>query len=487
MGLMVMKFGGTSVESAECIRRAAGLVRDRAAQDKVVVVVSALAGVTNTIVSALQAAKMGDADEVNAACERLRARHRTAVAELVAGEAAGEVNAGIDRSLARLAEVCGGVAQLRSLSPQIADMVLSLGEEMSALIFATHLNGAGAKAEFVDSARIIATDAKFGDATPELDATTRHAREVLGPMLEAGTIPVVTGYRGAASSGQLTTLGRGGSDFSATVLGAAMAADEVWIWTDVDGVLTADPRVCPAAAVLPQITFNEAVELSHYGAKVIHERAVRPVRAAGIPVWIKNSRRPEIPGTRISTGNAPDGRTSVKAVTAVPQASLITLTTAGDSHSAEIFGRLFLALAGERIHLLLAIHSSQDSLGLLVRDSDAANILGVIHRRFQTELKHGILSPVTHERNVAAVAVIGEAMKGKPGILAQLFRAVAEKNVSVIAAAQGANELNICFAVPAEAANTVVQAVHEEFALGGNAGRFPAAGAAPIACALEVS
>jgi aspartate kinase len=487
MGLTVMKFGGTSLENADCIRRAAGLVRQRAREEQVVVVVSALAGVTNSIVSALQAAKSGDTEEVDVTCNRLRVRHRNIVAELVGPDERVQVNAAIDRSFARLGEVCGGVAQLRSLAPQIADMVLSLGEEMSATIFSAHLRGEGEKAQYVDSAGIIATDAKFGDATPDLEATTRQARELLCPMLEADVIPVMTGYRGASSTGQLTTLGRGGSDYSATILGAAVAAGEVWIWTDVDGVLTADPRVCPAAAVLPQITFNEAVELSHYGAKVIHERAVRPVRAANIPVWIKNSLRPEMPGTRISSETPADGRTSVKAVTAVSRASLITLTTLGDSHSAEVFGRLFLALAGERIHLLLAIHSSQDSLGLLVRESDEPHILALIQRRFQTELKHGILSPVTQERNIAAIAVIGEAMKGKPGILARLFRAVADKNVSVIAAAQGANELNICFAVPAEAADTVVKAVHAEFALGGEARPFPATGAGPIACAMEVS
>lgn len=486
MGLIVMKFGGTSVANAECIRRSASLVCERARQDKVVVVVSALAGVTDAIVSALQAAKSGDLEEVDVVCNRLRARHRAIVPELVAPDDRAQVNAAIDHAFARLGEVCGGVAHLHLFSPQIGDMVLSLGEEMSAAIFAAHLRSVGQGAEYVDAAQLIVTDAKFGDATPDLEATGRNVPTVLNPILDNGGVPVVTGYRGAATSGQMTTLGRGGSDYSATVLGAAAAADEVWIWTDVDGVLTADPRVCPTAAVLPEITFNEAVELSHYGAKVIHERAVRPVREANIPVWIKNSMRPEVVGTRISADASADGRNSVKAVTAVSRATLITLTTVGDSHSFEIFGRLFLALAGERIHLLLAIHSSQDSLGLLVRESDESQITGLIQRRFRTELKHGVLSPVSVEKNIAAVAVIGEAMRGKPGILARLFHAVAEKHVNVIAAAQGASELNICFAVPTESANPVVQAVHEEFALGGGVRAYPSA-VGPIACAMEVS
>ena len=486
MALIVMKFGGTSVATAECVRRSASLVRERARHDRTVVVVSALAGVTDAIVAALQAAKSGDLEEVDVSCNRLRTRHRAMVSELVGADERATVNAAIDRAFARLGEVCGGVAQLHSFSPQIGDMVLSLGEEMSAAIFAAHLRSAGQSAEYVDAAQIVVTDGKFGDATPDLEATSRSAPELLAPMLEGGVVPVVTGYRGATSTGQMTTLGRGGSDYSATIIGAAIQADEVWIWTDVDGVLTADPRVCPAAAVLPEITFNEAVELSHYGAKVIHERAVRPVREANIPVWIKNSMRPEVPGTRISGSAATNGRNSVKAVTAVARATMITLTALGDSHSFEVFGRLFLALAGERIHLLLAVHSSQDSLGLLLRESDEAHVMGIIQRRFRTELKHGVLSPVSLEKNVAAVAVIGEAMKGKPGILARIFRAVAERNVNIIAAAQGASELNICLAVPGEAANTVVEAVHDEFALGGGARPFaPSVG--PIACAMEVS
>ncbi|MGH9523509.1 MAG: aspartate kinase [Terriglobales bacterium] len=486
MALIVMKFGGTSVANAECVRRAASLVRERAREDKVIVVVSALAGVTDAIVSALQAARSGDLEEIDVICNRLRTRHRAMVSELIAPDERAQVNTAIDRAFARVGEVCGGVAQLHTFSPQIGDMVLSLGEEMSAAIFAAHLRSIGQGAESVDAAQIIVTDAKFGDATPDLDATSRNAPPLLDPMLDRGVVPVVTGYRGATSTGQMTTLGRGGSDYSATILGAAVKADEVWIWTDVDGVLTADPRVCPAAAVLPEITFNEAVELSHYGAKVIHERAVRPVREANIPVWIKNSMRPEVVGTKISASSSTNGRSSVKAVTAVSRATLITLTALGDAHSFEIFGRLFLALAGERIHLLLALHSSQDSLGLLLRESDEAHVMGIIQRRFRTELKHGVLSPVSVEKNVAAIAVIGEAMKGKPGILARIFRAVAERNVSVIAAAQGASELNICLAVPAEAANMVVEAVHDEFALGGGARPFaPPAG--PIACAMEVS
>jgi aspartate kinase len=459
-----MKFGGTSVGTPECIRRAAGLVQQSAAEHRVIVVVSAFSKVTDTIVASLQAAKSGAGGEVASLCEGLRQRHREVAAELFPSGPAPELLAALEESCDRLVQICSGMGQLRTSSPQIADMALALGEEMSAVIVTAFLQQQGVAAAYVDSARVLKTDGKFGEANPEMDATAHHAREVLLPLVKQGAVPIVTGYRGATASGQLTTLGRGGSDYSATILGAAVAADEIWIWTDVDGVLTADPRVCRDASTLSEITFAEAVELSHYGAKVIHERAVRPARDAGIPVWIKNSFRPEVPGTRIAGAARRDFRT-VKAVSAVPKASLITVSTRQDGHFAETLGRLLMRLAAEHVELLLSTQSSQNALGLVVRQPDEQRVLEVIQRLFRTELRHGVLEPVSVQRDIAVIAVLGEAMKGKPGTLARLFTAVAAQQVSVIAVAQGASELNICFAVPSAAANAVVHAVHEEFAL----------------------
>jgi aspartate kinase len=242
-----------------------------------------------------------------------------------------------------------------------------------------------------------------------------------------------------------------------------MNADEVWIWTDVDGVLTADPRVCPEAMTLPEITFAEAIELSYYGAKVIHRKSIRPTMELGIPVWIKNSFRPELRGTRI-VDKLPGSNRPVKAVTAVTRACLITLTTRRDVHFAEIFGRLFLRLGHEHVDVLFSTQSSsEDSLGLVLREEDTEHVVHAIQRLFRTELKHGVLNPISVHRDVAVVAVLGSGMKGTCGILGRLFAAVARSNVSVIAVAQGASELNICFAVDASRINDVVRAVHQEF------------------------
>jgi aspartokinase/homoserine dehydrogenase 1 len=470
MSLLVMKFGGTSVGSAECIRRAAEIVRSAQKGYQVVVVVSAMGGVTDQIVEALHKARTGSVSDVEAICQALRKRHAAAVAELFSTGARETVAASVGGVMDRLADVCSGVTKVAALPPQISDMALSLGEEMSARILASYLEQQGTPAVFVDSGECIVTDGKFGEATPDFDATTRAARALLMPLVSAGTVPVVTGYRGATSSGQLTTLGRGGSDYSATILGAVLAAGEIWIWTDVDGVLSADPRLTKNAATLDEITFNEAVELSHYGAKVVHQRAIQPARNAAIPVWIKNSFHPEAAGTRIGS-NPSAGGSPVKAVTAVNRASLITVSTRQDVHPAEIFGRLLMRLAGEHVDLLFSAQSAQNALLFALRETDERNVLDVIRRLFRTEFSHGVLDPVNVQRNVAVIAVLGEAMKGTPGILARLFSTVAEREVSVMAVAQGASELSICFAVPAQAANQVVQSVHDELCV--SAARSP--------------
>jgi len=463
MSLIVMKFGGTSVGSAERIRQAASIVHQHASKHQAAVVVSALSKVTDLIISVLNAARTGDRAKMKEGLHALRDRHDQVLNEMFQGPALQSVSAEVHSVLQRLTEFCSALSLLGSATPQVMDMVLPLGEHMSARIFTACLHELGAKSAFIDSAQVIATDDKFGDASPDMEATRRHCREVLVPLLHAGTIPVVMGYSGATSSGQVTTLGRGGSDYSGTILGAAMDANEVWIWTDVDGVLTADPRVCPDALTLPEITFAEANELSYYGAKVIHRKAIWPTMERGIPVWIKNSFKPELPGTKI-VESVPASNHPVKAVTAVTQASLVTVTTRRDVHFAEVFGRLFLRLGHEHVDVLFSTQSSsEDSLGLVLREADTERVVQAIQRLFRTELKHGVLNPVSVHRDVAVIAVLGSGMKGTCGILGRLFSVVARNNVSVIAVAQGASELNICFAVTNSRVDDVVRAVHQEF------------------------
>ena len=464
--LIVMKFGGTSVGDAGRFRECAEIVCSAAAQDRVIVVVSAVAGVTDLIFRTMEAARRGDSVATEANLKQFEYIHQRLVGELFPRNSA--------QSAAVLDYVERVVEQLRSssrallalgsdVSAQTRDLLAALGERISACALAAYIQQSGTRSEFVRAENVIVTDNNFGNAVPDIEATAEAYKALLLPILEREAVPVVSGYSGATREGQLTTLGRGGSDYSATIIGAASGADEVWIWTDVDGVLSADPRICPDATTLPEISFAEAIELAYYGAKVIHPKAAYPAMDAGIPVWIKNSFRPEAPGTKITRSAAPIN-SPVKAVTCVNHATLITLVTGREVHSAELFGRLFLRLGQERIDTLFATQSSPEhALGLVLRKDDGARVLKLIQNIFRIELAQGVLNPVSVRDDIAVITVLGESMKGTPGILGKAFAAVGRQSVSVIAVAQGASELSICFAVPSAHCADVVRAVHDEF------------------------
>jgi aspartokinase/homoserine dehydrogenase 1 len=464
--LVVMKFGGTSVGNSERFRQCAEIVSRTAMSDKVIVVVSAVAGVTDLIFRTIDAAKRGDSVATEANLKQFEFIHQKLVAELFHDQP--------ERSVAVLDFVSRVVEQLRSssrallalrsdVSAQTHDLLVALGERISACVLANTIQQTGGNSDFVRAEDVIVTDNNFGNAAPDMEATAAACKALLIPILERGAVPVVGGYSGATKDGQTTTLGRGGSDYSATIVGAAAGADEVWIWTDVDGVLSADPRICPDATTLPEISFAEAIELAYYGAKVIHPKAAYPAMDAGIPVWIKNSFRPETQGTKI-THDAVPINSPVKAVTCVNHATLITLVTGREVHSAELFGRLFLRLGQEKIDTLFATQSSPEhALGLVLRKEDGARVLKLIQTIFRMELSQGVLNPVSVQNDIGVITVLGESMRGTPGILARVFAAVGRHKVSVIAVAQGASELSICFAVPSAGCAEVVRAIHEEF------------------------
>ena len=428
------------------------------------VVVSAMAGVTDLIFKTIEAARHGDAAATRAHLEKFEAVHRELIQQLFDAEHASAAESFTAEVFAQLHSACQALSALRSdISAQTADSLVALGERISAWALARFLQQQGASAEFIRAEDVIATDSNFGNAAPDMELTRQHCERVLLPLLDREVVPIVAGYSGANAQGKTTTLGRGGSDYSATILGAAAGADEVWIWTDVDGVLTADPRICPDAATLPEISFAEAIELAYYGAKVIHPKAAYPAMNADIPVWIKNSFRPEVAGTKITQAARPVN-SPVKSVTSVKDATLITLVTRRDVHPVELWGRLFLRLGQEQIEVLFATQSSPEhALGLVLRKDDAARVLKLIATIFRIELAQGVLNPVEVNNEIAVIAVLGESMKGTCGILGRVFSAVARREVSVIAVAQGASELSICFAVAAARGAEVVRSVHEEF------------------------
>ena len=462
--LIIMKFGGTSVGNAERFRQCAAIVSDAAQRNRIVVVVSAMAGVTDLIFKTIETARHGDASATEAHLQKFESVHRQLMVNLLEPQRHAAANDYLAEVIAQLQNACTALSALRSdISAQTADSLVALGERVSAWALACYLQQLGTYAEFVRAENVIVTDSNFGNAAPDVEATRKQCEKSLLPLLDRGVVPVVGGYSGADLQGRSTTLGRGGSDYSATIIGAASGANEVWIWTDVDGVLTADPRICPDAATLPEISFEEAIELAYYGAKVIHPKAAYPAAEAGFPVWIKNSFRPKVAGTKI-THDARPANSPVKSVTSVKDATLISLFTRKDVHPAELWGRLFLRLGQEQIEVLFATQSSPEhALGLVLRKADAERVLQLIHSIFRIELAQGVLFPAEVNNAIAVVAVLGESMKGTCGILGRVFSAVARCDVSVIAVAQGASELSICFAVSAARSAEVVRAVHDEF------------------------
>jgi aspartate kinase len=483
--LIVMKFGGTSVGDAARFRQCAEIIQRAARRERIIVVVSAVSGVTDLIFRTIDAARRGDSVATEANVKQFECIHHVLIADLFHDHVvqSGAARDFVARVVEQLRNSARALLALRSdVSAQTHDSLAALGERISAWVLSGYLAQIGTDSNFIPAEHAIITDNNFGNAAPDIDATAAACKSALLPVLERGAVPVVAGYSGATRDGHTTTLGRGGSDYSATIIGAAAGADEVWIWTDVDGVLSADPRICPDATTLPEISFAEALELAYYGAKVIHPKAAYPAMDAGIPVWIKNSFRPDTPGTKI-THAAAAINSPVKAVTCVNHATLITLVTGREVHSAELFGRLFLRLGQERIDTLFATQSSPEhALGLVLRKEDAARVLHLIHTIFRIELAQGVLNPPAVQNEIGVVTVMGESMKGKPGILGRVFSAVAGEDVSVIAVAQGASELSICFAVPFINCVDVVRAIHDEFCTSAD---FILAASAPAGIALR--
>jgi aspartate kinase len=345
------------------------------------------------------------------------------------------------------------------------DTLSSLGEVMSANLVAAILRSLGTPAEVVDSTELVVTDDNFGNATPLFEETNAKTRQRLAGLRRRGVLPVITGFRGATRAGACTTLGRGGSDYSGTIVGAALDADEVWIWTDVDGVMTADPRLVPEARILPEISYREAIELSFFGAKVLHPKTIQPVMKKKIPVWIKNSFNPACPGTRI-VASATNNRQGVKAITSVSKAVIITLSGKDTLSFPRLAAKAFSSFSMEEIPTLMVTQSSADNvLCFAVHDADLRRVKAHLERTFELELLHDRMAAIEVMPHVAIVVAIGENMKGIPGIAGRAFGALGRHGINVIAIAQGSSELSISFAVKSPDVKEAVKAIHEEFKL----------------------
>ena len=458
--LLVMKFGGTSVGSAGRIRAAAALVESARTKRPVVVVVSAMSRITDLLLDTMKHAEAGDRAGIDSNVRQLRARHH----EAALGDI--ELIARIDALIAEFERLVNGMAMLGDRPARSVDEAVAIGERLSSVLFAACLNAAGSPAAALNAAELIVTDAVFGNASPLMEHTSERSRRVIEPLLRRGIIPVVTGFNGSTLDGRPTTLGRGGSDFSASILAAALGAAELWIWTDVDGIMTADPRLVPDAKVLAEVSFREAAELAYNGAKVLHPRTLAPLLAPGIdhaiPVWSKNSFAPEKPGTRIV------GRLSTsegaRAVTSMSNVALVSLESANAALSGvQVMARALDALARTNVEVLAISGSSyRQSFCFLVRSGELGRTIEALEAALALEIAHGYVQPIDVDENVGLLAVVGEGMRGTQGLAGRVFTAISREKVNIIAIAQGASELTIAIVVHREGLEKAVRAVHAE-------------------------
>ncbi len=461
---LLMKFGGTSVADGECIMKVARIVADQAKKDRVVVVVSALKDVTDQLTESLERARDGDEKFVQDFIQRLTERHLTTARKAVGSEVRKEVELAIKALVSELERVLMGVMYLGEVTPRSRDYVLSFGERLSIPILWGALHSLGLKARHHTGREAgIVTDSNFGEARPLLDVTKQQVRKRLGPLLEEGVIPVVAGFIAADEEGVVTTLGRGGSDYTATVIGAALDVDEVWIWTDVDGLMTTDPKILPSAKRIPEISFAEATEMAVFGVKSMHPRALEPAMEQNIPVRIRNTFHPENPGTLIVKEQKIKPGTVVKAVTLVKDVALVTVSGAGMVGTPGTAAKVFDILGRSHVNILMISQSvSEANISLVIRRALLKKAVEALRGAL---LGRDLIGEVTAEKDVCIVAVVGAGMRGTLGVAARVFGAVARRGINIRMIAQGSSELNISFVVKEADGPKAVRAVHEEFKL----------------------
>ncbi len=466
--MRVLKFGGTSVGDAKAIAQTIAIVADQASRDpNTVAVTSAMRGVTDLLIDSAKAAAAGDKQRYREARQTLIARHRDAAETLVPDlDELGQIQTQLDERVREFERLCMAVAILGELTDRGLAVISGLGERLMAPLLAAALRARGVPAEFVDAGELIVTDDTYLSGDPQMAATRVKTRERLLPILVRGQVPVTTGFVAATAEGVPTVLGRGGSDYSAAILGAALDADEVQIWTDVDGVLTADPRIVKDARSLPELSYSEAAELAYFGAKVLHPKTMLPCIDRGIPIRVLNTFNPTFPGTRVVAKAANGGM--VKALTVIRGLALVTVAGRGMMGVPGIAARTFAAVAAQDANVLMISQaSSEQSICFIVPEGDSGKVAAALEAAFAHEIRHREIDGVSSERNIVIVAVVGEGMRGTPGIAARLFGALGGQAVNVIAVAQGSSEANISLALAAQDADAAVRFIHAAFGLAG--------------------
>lgn len=463
MSVLTFKFGGTSMGNADIIKGVARIILENAAEGhQVVTIVSAMSGVTNNLLEAAHTAAAGNADTYIKVTAALRDRHHETARELVQTPDAQEaLLAELHRIIDTFQDLCRSVSILGELTPRGLDAIVSIGERLSTRLLAAHLQEQGAASLPVDATDLIATDSNFQSATPDMKKTRQQVQELLVPKLKAGILPIVTGFIGASPAGITTTLGRGGSDYSAGIFASCVDADELWIWTDVDGVMTTDPRLVPEAHVIPTLSYREVGELAFFGAKVLHPKTILPVMGKGTPILVRNTFNPAHPGTRILPQPEILGNVA-KAITIISDVHLVTVAGRGMVGVPGIAGRTFSACAKENVNLLaITQSSSEQSMCFIVPASDSENAINAIEMELVDEIQRRNVDRVWAQENIEVITIVGAGMREMPGVAARIFGVLAEEAINVILITQGSSDASMSIAVDAEDAKRSVNALHK--------------------------
>lgn len=476
--MIVHKFGGTSVGNAQRFADVADIIIEHhhrtngAVPGETVVVVSAMSGVTSQLIAGARAAAEGKDTVYREIKAGLLSRHLEVVETLLNNSTERlEVGGLIEDRLHELERLYRSIAVLGELTIRGRDHVASLGEQLSVSILAALLRERGVRAQAVSATQLIVTDDNFGAATPLVDQTRQRLQQRVRPLGERGVIPVITGYVGATEGGVTTTLGRGGSDYSAALIGAGLDADEVWIWSDVDGILTADPNIVPRARTLTELSYAEAADLAYFGADVLHPKTIRPVVKNGIPLRILNSFNPTHSGTLIVKTPSPN-RELLPAIISTAGLSLIAVGSQDDSWTLGMAARALRHLSEAGLEVPMFSQSlSEHSLNLVVREQDQAHCLKTLRHQFvdrETGGQGGVCSLEVKEE-VATISVVGvpgwNGGEDGAGIVSHAFSALGKQNTRVIAVAQAATEYSVSFCIPEEQVADTVRFLHRELGL----------------------
>ena len=491
----VLKFGGTSVGDASCIARVVEIVRNASRESQIVVVVSAMSGVTNKLVEAATQSEVGQSVPGASILEEIRRQHQAAIDTLIHSPAQRTQLDGKMKALFQEGDrLCQGTSLLGELTPRSRDAISALGERLSAPLVAAALAEGGVASVAIEATQLVVTDSCHGAAEPCVEQTRDRCEDRLRPLLDHNVVPVITGFIGATPEGIVTTLGRGGSDYSATILAAALHADEVIIWTDVDGLQTADPRLVADAHTISEISYREASELAYFGAKVLHPKTLRALMQSGIPLWIRNTFAPQWQGTRI-TPAGPGGEAAVKAVAAMDDVVLIKLGGPGMTSVPDMLGRTSRAAAAVRAELLLISQSSsQNELCMVIPAALVPRTVEALRHEFSHELAYEKTEHIVMDSTVAMVSVVGQPRRGVVGpslagrsvlgrsVLGRTCSALDRENIHIIAITQGANECTLSFVVARQDMKAALVSIHQEFQLAKPSHRVMAEHAIPPPC-----